>query len=189
MLELQKKKLSIELDWTSKKNNRSFLSFTKKKEENQSIDLDLSVTFIDFQGRFIDRTVSYLNHTSRGVLYHNDDQCGDDLKDGNPNEKITIETSLTNPNVRYVGVFINNLDCKLDSFNELENVTLIIKENESQILRVCLSNDDKFSGSNCTIAGYFDKENQWEFINIMEPHKDKNLRNFELMFRNIINSK
>lgn len=187
MFDIKKKVLTLELDWTKKEKKTSFFPFSKS--DDGSIDLDLSVTFLNSEGRFVDRTVSYLNDNARGVTYSKDDKYGDTLSDGQPNEAIVMETSLMNPDVRYVAVFINNLDGKLNSFNELSNATLTVLDRGKEIHRICLSNDIAFKDSNCTIVGYFDKEEGWALRKLLIPEKNKNLRNFELQVRQEITNR
>lgn len=185
MINIEKKKIRIGLDWTQpkQKNKSKFLDLIKSKDDDNSIDLDLSVCFLSHEGKIIDRTVSYLNHNSRGVIFSNDDQSGDRLNDGIPNELILIEPHLLNPDVKKIGIFVNNLDGELEGFECLVNATLSIHESEREIIKVNLHKNPEMAGKNCVIIGYLDRDNDWEVEKMLIAKKNKNIRDFELLFR------
>ena len=140
---------------------------------SESVDLDTSVTV--FQGNQEMSTVCFYNLRNSFIKHSGDDRVGDESKDDNDNETITMDFNQVPNNVDKVFLYVNSFLGQ--TFDEIPYVCVRVHEgtvnNSSNTLATFeVANDASFKGSKTILLGYVERKGvDWEFKTIGDSLK------------------
>ena len=140
---------------------------------SESVDLDTSVTV--FQGNQEMSTVCFYNLRNSFIKHSGDDRVGDESKDDNDNETITMDFNQVPNNVDKVFLYVNSFLGQ--TFDEIPYVCVRVYEgtvnNSSNTLATFeVANDASFKGSKTILLGYVERKGvDWEFKTIGDSLK------------------
>lgn len=151
------------------KKEGGFLGFGGKPVETiikkEAVDLDASATV--FSGGNTE-TVSFMKLRNSFITHSGDDRVGDDEKDDDDNETITIDLTNVPNHVQEVYLYVNSYSG--EKFDEIPYAGIRIYEgnvnNPSKVIaKFDLVNDDNFKGAKTIVLGKIFKEasGDWDF--------------------------